>query len=123
MDRRHFIGAGAAAAAAAALAVRPGFAADAYPSHAITFINPFPPGGAADVVARPLVAVLEPFARNGVTMSRVESRPSRAGLWEYLFFVDVAGHAEDAAVAKALADVRAIAPYVKLLGSYPANPL
>ena len=70
-----------------------------------------------------LVAVLEPFARNGVTMSRVESRPSRAGLWEYLFFVDVAGHAEDAAVAKALADVRAIAPYVKLLGSYPANSL
>ncbi|MEO8848511.1 MAG: prephenate dehydratase [Casimicrobiaceae bacterium] len=68
-----------------------------------------------------LVAVLEPFARNGVSMSRVESRPSRVEMWEYLFFVDVAGHAGDKAVAAALADVRAIAPYVKLLGSYPAN--
>ena len=67
-----------------------------------------------------LVAVLEPFARHGVSMSRVESRPSRVELWEYLFFVDVGGHADDAPVAKALAEVRAIAPYVKLLGSYPA---
>ena len=58
MDRRHFIG--GSAAAAATLAIRPGFAADAYPSHAITFINPFPPGGAADVVGRPLTALLEP---------------------------------------------------------------
>jgi chorismate mutase / prephenate dehydratase len=68
-----------------------------------------------------LVAVLEPFARNGVSMSRVESRPSRVEIWEYLFFVDLVGHATDAPVAKALADVRAIAPHVKLLGSYPAN--
>jgi chorismate mutase/prephenate dehydratase len=67
-----------------------------------------------------LVAVLEPFARHGVSMSRVESRPSRVELWEYLFFVDVAGHAGDAPVAAALADLRAIAPHVKLLGSYPA---
>jgi chorismate mutase/prephenate dehydratase len=67
-----------------------------------------------------LVAVLEPFARHGVSMSRVESRPSRVELWEYLFFVDVAGHASDARVAAALADLRAIAPHVKLLGSYPA---
>jgi chorismate mutase/prephenate dehydratase len=68
-----------------------------------------------------LVAVLEPFARNGVSMSRVESRPSRVGMWEYLFFVDLAGHATDAPLAAALADVRAIAPHVKLLGSYPAD--
>ncbi len=68
-----------------------------------------------------LVAVLAPFADNGVSMSRVESRPSRVELWEYLFFVDVVGHADDPAVAAALAGVRAVAPYVKLLGSYPAN--
>jgi chorismate mutase/prephenate dehydratase len=68
-----------------------------------------------------LVAVLEPFARNGVSMSRVESRPSRVEMWEYLFFVDLVGHASDAPLAKALDEVRAIAPHVKLLGSYPAN--
>ena len=52
MDRRRFVA--SSAAAAAALAVRPAFGEDAYPSHAITFINPFPPGGAVDVVARTL---------------------------------------------------------------------
>ena len=57
MDRRKFVA--GSAAAAAALTVRPAFAEDAYPSHAITMINPFPPGGAADVVGRPLAAVLE----------------------------------------------------------------
>jgi chorismate mutase/prephenate dehydratase len=67
-----------------------------------------------------LVSLLAPFAHAGVSMCRVESRPSRAGLWEYLFFVDLEGHVADAALAKALDDVRAIAPYVKLLGSYPA---
>lgn len=61
MDRRHFIV--GSTAAAAGLAVHPGFAQDAYPSHAITFINPFPPGGAADVVGRPLVAALEPIIK------------------------------------------------------------
>ncbi len=61
MDRRHFVA--GSAAAAAALAVHPSFAQDAYPAHAITFINPFPPGGAADVVGRPLVAALEPIIK------------------------------------------------------------
>ena len=74
MDRRHFIGAGAAAAAA--LAVRPGFAADTYPSHAITFINPFPPGGAADVVGRPLTALLEPILKQPCI---VETKAGAAG--------------------------------------------
>jgi chorismate mutase/prephenate dehydratase len=68
-----------------------------------------------------LVAVLEPFARNGVSMSRVESRPSRVEMWDYVFFVDVEGHVTDAPVARALAEVRDIAPHVKLLGSYPAS--
>ena len=61
MDRREFVA--GSAAAAAALAVHPSFAQDAYPAHAITFINPFPPGGAADVVGRPLVAALEPIIK------------------------------------------------------------
>src|SRR5438552_3647684 len=65
-------------------------------------------------------ALLEPFARHGVSMSRLESRPARTGLWEYLFFVDLEGHREDAPVAAALAELRQRAPFLKLLGSYPA---
>ena len=65
-------------------------------------------------------ALLEPFAKHGVSMSRLESRPARTGLWEYLFFVDLEGHQDDPPVAAALADLRQRAPFLKLLGSYPA---
>ncbi len=65
-------------------------------------------------------AMLTPFADRGVSMSKFESRPSKIALWEYLFFVDIEGHIEDANVAQALADLRKIAGYVKVLGSYPA---
>jgi chorismate mutase/prephenate dehydratase len=53
-------------------------------------------------------------------MTRIESRPARTGQWEYLFFVDIEGHQADAAVATALADIRMKAPFLKVLGSYPA---
>ncbi len=65
-------------------------------------------------------ALLEPFARHGVSMTRLESRPARTGLWEYLFFVDLEGHRTDPPVAAALAELQQLAPYLKLLGSYPA---
>lgn len=64
--------------------------------------------------------LLEPIARHGVSMSRLESRPARTGLWEYLFFVDLEGHASDAEVSAALAELREKAPFLKILGSYPA---
>lgn len=64
--------------------------------------------------------LLEPFARHGVSMSRFESRPARTGRWEYLFFVDLVGHRDDAPVAAALAELAQVAPLLKLLGSYPA---
>ena len=64
--------------------------------------------------------LLEPLARHGVSMTRFESRPARTGLWEYLFFVDVAGHRSDPPVAAALAELALRAPFLKLLGSYPA---
>jgi len=64
--------------------------------------------------------LLEPIAKHGVSMSRLESRPARTGLWEYLFFVDLVGHQSDPAVAAALAELREKAPFIKLLGSYPA---
>ena len=74
MDRRHFVA--GTAAAAAALTIRPAFAEDAYPSHAITIINPFPPGGASDVVTRPLAAVLEPIIKQPVV---IETKAGAAG--------------------------------------------
>jgi chorismate mutase/prephenate dehydratase len=66
-------------------------------------------------------ALLTPIAAHGVSMSRIESRPARArtALWEYLFFVDLEGHEKDANVAAALGALRAAAPYLKILGSYP----
>jgi tripartite-type tricarboxylate transporter receptor subunit TctC len=74
VDRRHFVVGGAAAAAA--LATRPAFAQEAYPTRAITFINPFPPGGAADVVARPMTSLLEPIIKQPCIM---ETKAGAAG--------------------------------------------
>jgi len=64
--------------------------------------------------------LLEPFATHGVSMTRLESRPARTGLWEYLFFVDIVGHETDPAVAGALAELGKKAPMLRILGSYPA---
>jgi len=68
-------------------------------------------------------ALLGPLAQKGVSMTRIESRPARAmrsALWEYLFFIDVEGHQKDERVAAALAELRQQAPFLKVLGSYPA---
>jgi chorismate mutase / prephenate dehydratase len=67
--------------------------------------------------------MLTPFAQRGVSMSKFESRPSKIAVWEYLFFVDIDGHQLDKNVAEALEQVRKIAGYVKVLGSYPSAVL
>jgi chorismate mutase/prephenate dehydratase len=64
--------------------------------------------------------LLTPLAVNGVSMSRLESRPARTGLWEYVFYVDVEGHGEDPNVSRALAELERKASLFKNLGSYPA---
>lgn len=64
-------------------------------------------------------ALLTPLAKHGVSMSRLESRPMRVGKWEYYFFVDLEGHRTDPAVAAALAELETLAPFLKILGSYP----
>jgi chorismate mutase/prephenate dehydratase len=66
--------------------------------------------------------LLVPLAQHHVSMSRFESRPARSGSWEYLFFIDVEGHAQDENVARALAEMREKATFVKVLGSYPMAP-
>jgi chorismate mutase/prephenate dehydratase len=67
-----------------------------------------------------LFRLLEPFAAHGVNLTAVQSRPMKGKPWEYLFFVDIEGHVENPAVARALADAGAVAHSHKLLGSYPA---
>ena len=67
--------------------------------------------------------MLTPFAKRGVSMTKFESRPSKVALWEYLFFVDIEGHRDDANVAAALEEVGRIAGYLKVLGSYPVAVL
>jgi chorismate mutase / prephenate dehydratase len=64
--------------------------------------------------------LLAPLAQHGVDMTRMESRPSRTGLWEYVFFVDLRGHQQEPHVARALTEVRSRASFLKILGSYPA---
>jgi chorismate mutase/prephenate dehydratase len=66
-----------------------------------------------------LYNVLSPFAKHGVSMNRIESRPSHTGRWQYAFFIDVSGHVQDARVARALSELGDYAADVKVLGSYP----
>lgn len=66
-----------------------------------------------------LYRTLEPFASFGVDMVNIESRPSHQGLWDYVFFIDIQGHADDEQVAKALASLQEKVNMLKILGSYP----
>jgi chorismate mutase/prephenate dehydratase len=66
-----------------------------------------------------MVELLEPLARHGVSMTKLESRPSKQGLWDYVFFVDIEGHQSDAKVKAALAECQQRASLLKVLGSYP----
>ena len=64
--------------------------------------------------------LLTPLEANGVSMTKLESRPARTGMWEYVFYVDIEGHAADDNVARALAELERKATLFKNLGSYPA---
>lgn len=66
-----------------------------------------------------LLDILEPFRRHGINLSFIESRPSRRRNWEYLFYLDIAGHIQDAPVRAALADLAPVCEQVRCLGSYP----
>jgi chorismate mutase/prephenate dehydratase len=66
-----------------------------------------------------LYRLLEPLARENVSMTRIESRPSRRRKWDYVFFIDIEGHREDPAVARALEELESRASLFRVLGSYP----
>jgi len=66
-----------------------------------------------------LHTLLTPLAKHNISMSRIESRPSRKALWEYVFFIDLDGHMQDPGVAKVLRAWEKDTAYLKLLGSYP----
>ncbi|AAU92297.1 chorismate mutase/prephenate dehydratase [Methylococcus capsulatus str. Bath] len=66
-----------------------------------------------------LFRLIEPFARLGISMTKIESRPSRRGMWDYFFFIDVEGHQADPTLAQALAEVREHCCMMRILGSYP----
>jgi chorismate mutase/prephenate dehydratase len=68
-----------------------------------------------------LFKALEPLAKNGVNMTKIESRPLKQKAWEYLFFIDVDGHEQDANVRKTLKEVGDHCLFVKVLGSYPRD--
>lgn len=81
----------------------------------VLFTTPNKPGA--------LALMLKCFSDQGVNMVRIESRPSRRGMWDYVFFADLEGHAEDAPMAAALAALAGEAPLVRVLGSYPGSVL
>ncbi|MBI2318484.1 MAG: prephenate dehydratase [Betaproteobacteria bacterium] len=68
-------------------------------------------------------ALITPFAEHGVSMRKIESRPAPTGMWEYVFYIDLEGHQRDPEVAAALAELKDLAPFLKILGSYPAAVL
>lgn len=68
-----------------------------------------------------LYGLVKPFAERGMGLTRIESRPSKKKLWEYVFFVDVQGHRDDQKMSDAIAEVEALGASVKVLGSYPVS--
>jgi len=63
--------------------------------------------------------LLAPLAEHRISMSRIESRPSQRRKWDYVFFIDIEGHAEDAHVARALSELEQRCSLFRILGSYP----
>jgi chorismate mutase/prephenate dehydratase len=67
-----------------------------------------------------LFRVLEVFAQQRINLSTIESRPLKGRAWEYVFFIDLVGHVDEARMRSALTALRRRALFVKVLGSYPA---
>jgi len=70
-------------------------------------------------VAGGLNSLLMPLSQHGISMTRIESRPSRQGNWDYVFFIDIEGHQDEPNIALALEQLRRESRMLKILGSYP----
>jgi len=68
-----------------------------------------------------LCRMLEPFAKRGINLSKIESRPFKSKAWEYIFFLDMFGHISDPDVAEALEELKGCCQFLKVLGSYPRS--
>jgi chorismate mutase/prephenate dehydratase len=66
-----------------------------------------------------LYRMLEPFAKRGINLSKIESRPLKKKAWEYIFFLDLMGHINDPVIAEAVQELKHCCQFVKVLGSYP----
>ncbi len=66
-----------------------------------------------------LYKALESFYKYGVNLTKIESRPSKRQVWDYVFFVDLEGHKENEPVKKALEELKSRTQMIKILGSYP----
>lgn len=66
-----------------------------------------------------LYRMLEPFSKRSINLSKIESRPLKKKAWEYIFFLDFAGHVSDPIVAEAIQELKGCCQFVKVLGSYP----
>ena len=67
-----------------------------------------------------LLKLLQPFQKNRINLSRIESRPSKRRAWEYHFFLDLEGHVEDPGVKRTLEELEGDVKHLEVLGSYPA---
>lgn len=65
--------------------------------------------------------MLEPFAKNKVNLTKIESRPLKSKKWEYLFFLDFNGHRDEPKIRKAIKQLEEKCVFVKILGSYPCG--
>jgi chorismate mutase/prephenate dehydratase len=66
-----------------------------------------------------LFSLLKPLADAGINMTRIESRPSRRRNWDYVFFVDIDGHAEEPPLSEALSEVEKLSSLFRVIGAYP----
>lgn len=68
-----------------------------------------------------LHSILKPFATHKINLTKIESRPSKRQVWEYVFFLDLDGHIEDKKIKDALSELDELCLYLKVLGSYPVG--
>ena len=70
-----------------------------------------------------LYRLLAPFSKHDISMTRIESRPSRQAAWEYVFFIDIEGHKDEPDIHLALTELENEAAFLKILGAYPRSVL